>query len=268
MQKGFDVDIRRKQWVLDLAPRARRDADEQLLYPDPAPPSGGVLAATRLLQGAFDSALSVPSKTAAAAAAATPRAPAVAPETPAGEPARRGVSTAGLLHLYAVGAGAALLVIPAFVNYGPRTPQAIAVCVSPILLPAVALHLLAGFLDGLRAAPLCGAAALLQGVLLAVLATHGAAAEHTRWCTHLCVLLLQTAFALSLRARPRLAAAAAGALFALPVGVLEFGPWAGAGGAALVFSWQLTVLAVLAVCSAVQYRALALQLTRHAASIA
>jgi hypothetical protein len=266
MQKGFDVDIRRKQWVLDLAPRARRDADEHLLYPDPVAPPAGVLAATRLLQGAFDSALTVPSKTAAATAA--PRPPAAPPEAPSTEPTRRGVSTARLLHLYAIGAGVALLVVPAFVNYGALAPHAIAVCVSPILLPAIALHLLVSFLDGLRAAPICGIAALHQGVLLAVFATHGAAAEHTRWCTHLCVLLLQTAFALSLRERPRLAIASVLALFALPVGVLEFGPWAGERGAALVLVWQLAVLAVLAVCSAAQYRTLTLQLTRHVASIA
>jgi hypothetical protein len=258
MQKGFDVDIRRKQWVLDLAPRARRDTDEHLLYPDPAPPPVGVLAATRLLQGAFDSALSMPTKTPS-------RTPAAPPEAPPAEPTRRaGVSGAHLLHLYALCAGTALLVVPAFLNYGPLAPHAIAVCVAPLLLPAVALHLLAAFLDGARLAPLCGAAALLQGVLLAVLATHGAAAEHTRWCTHLCVLLLQTALALSLRERARLAAAIALALFAPPVGVLEFGPWA---GTAVVFTWQVTVFAVLAVLSAVQYRAFSLQFTRHVAGV-
>ena len=270
MQKGFDVDIRRKQWVLDMAPRPPRggkETDERLLEQDPpgrTAPTAGILAATHLLQGAFSGAITVPTK----AQAAPPRQAPAAPPEPARppEPVRRGaVPASGLLHLYCICLGTALLVAPAFLNYGPQALHAIVVCVTPLLLPTVALHLLVTFLDGLRLAPFCGLAAFTGGILLAVLMAHGVSLEHCRWGVHLCVLLLQAAYTLSLRERGLLVSMVAFVLFAVPVGILEAGPWHGTAGVDLVFAWQVFCLSVFATWSAAQYRALdlALTATRH-----
>jgi hypothetical protein len=181
--------------------------------------------------------------------------------------AREAVSTACLLHLYVVCLGAALLVTPAFLNYGPFALHAIVVCVAPLLLPTVALHLLVAFLDGMCLGPFCGLAALTEGVLLAVLSTHGVDVERSRWGVHLGAFLLAAAFALSLRERARLAGALAAVLLVPPVAVLEAGAWGDAAGVATgaVFAGQVVCLAGFAVAAAAQYRSLALALApaRH-----
>jgi hypothetical protein len=244
MQKGFDVDVRRKQWVLDTGISSRRD--EVLLDLETPPP--GLLAAAQRLQGAFGGAQTVPSK-------AAPRAPAPDPPAAKAPPAAEPRLVTGRRLLFAYVGIFALMVLgtPAFVNHGPGAPLAVVCCVAPLLLPVVAAHLLLLALDGLRAAAACGAAALAGGVPLAVLLAHGLGVAQVHWGAHACAALLALAYTLSLPGAAFPASVTALGVTALGAAAVELTRGGGPEAPTVAFAAEIATCALFAVWSLLRY---------------
>ena len=249
MQKGFDVDIRRKQWVLDTGISRR---DEVFLDLEPPPPPG-LLSAAHRLQGAFCGAISVPSKTRTPPPQQPPPPPPVfAHAEPAAE--TRGLPGRRILYAYVAGCGLMVLVTPAFVNHGTGAPLAVVCCVAPLLLPVITMHLLLQVLDGLRLAPACGAMALTACVPLAVLLAHGLGVAQCHWGVHFCVLALSLAFTSSLPGAAVFASVSALAVATLGAVAVELGKNGGPEVPTTAFAVEIATCASLGIWSVSQYQ--------------
>lgn len=255
MQRGFDIDIQRKQWALETnklhVTRAPKDMEQGLL----AEPSGGVLAATLNLRDAFAGAATVPRK--------TPPAPVTlaepAPETRA--PAGHSLPLSGVLYAHLVLLAISLLTLPAFLNFGNMVPYGIAAAAAPLALPALTLHVLACLVRDKRPAAAAGAAALLCCVPLAILGTRHLYPAGARWLVYATLLLWQGSYSLSLEQGWYLCSLGAVTALAVPGAVVELSFLQNEQAVSLLLLWGLCGTMLLGLGSTAQYR-------RHVAGVA
>ena len=263
MEKGFDIDINKKQWSLNtgthslVTTKARTRTDEHAVTVDQDKTAHGktVLGTAHSLRQAFEGATMIPFHgNLPARPPPEPPVPACEARSPEGYRPPT-LPLYALLCLHLIGLGASLAVIPVFMNYGVLAPYYVATCTSPVTLSAVVLHVLTAFCHGDRHAAATGVVFVgvsLPVVIASMRNVHGHISEG-RWTLHLSLLLLQLFYCLTLRENRYLAVLGAVALFAFPAAIVEVSHAGSEGAVVALLSWEAVAAVLLALGSARQY---------------
>eukprot|EP00961_Rhodomonas_salina_P280837 3793765-Rhodomonas_salina.1 len=258
MEKGFNIDINKKQWSLNtgthslVTTKARARTDEHAVTVDHCKT---VLGTAHSLHQAFEGATTIPFHC-KVPVLQTPEPSALASEALPAEGYRlQTLPLYALLCLHLVGLSASLAVVPVFMNYGVLAPYYIATCTSPVTLSAIVLHVLTAFCHGDRYAAATGAVfirVLLPVVIASLRDVHGHISEGS-WTLHLSLLLLQLFYCLTLRENRYLAVLGAVALFAFPTATIEISHAGSEAAVVALLSWEALAAVLLALGSARQY---------------